>query len=91
MLNFLPALLCNQWYEKCLSYIGTEGVHVTEVTPLENNCLAAALVTAVTAPRLPAGLEAQPGVVAPAAAHFATLPWPSNGTRWRPATRTRCQ
>src|ERR1035437_312200 len=25
MLNFLPALLCNQWYEKCLSYIGTEG------------------------------------------------------------------
>src|SRR5450759_3922890 len=26
MLNFLPALLCNQWYEKCLSYIGTEGV-----------------------------------------------------------------
>src|ERR1039458_3154631 len=35
MLNFLPALLCNQWYEKCLSYIGTEGLHVTEVTPLE--------------------------------------------------------
>jgi hypothetical protein len=25
MLNFLPVLLCNQWYEKCLSYIGTEG------------------------------------------------------------------
>src|ERR1019366_8428395 len=25
MLNFLPALLVNQGYEKCLSYIGTEG------------------------------------------------------------------
>ena len=25
MLNFLPALLCNKGYEKCLSYIGTEG------------------------------------------------------------------
>src|ERR1035437_3960697 len=28
MLNFLPALLCNQWYEKCLSYIGTEGAYL---------------------------------------------------------------
>src|ERR1019366_1339322 len=26
MLNFLPVLLCNQGYEKCLSYIGTEGI-----------------------------------------------------------------
>src|ERR1017187_2795305 len=27
MLNFLPALLCNSGYEKCLGYIGTEGTY----------------------------------------------------------------